>query len=99
VRPKVYSCNIICFNEIDNIRMASRPSSMVKMDLVMHGVKIVGHPPGASRSGESFNPTAKEWRRGHQASWLSPIPPADVNSGAAMAEIIDESRPPESNTP
>ena len=53
----------------------------------------------AARSGDPCRPIANEWSRGHQASCVSPDSMRRAANFLAMAEMIDESRPPERSTP
>ena len=53
----------------------------------------------AAKSGEPSKPTANECNCGYQASTVSPDSIRFCANFFATAEVIDESNPPESNTP
>ena len=52
-----------------------------------------------SRSGAPFSPTAKECRRGHQARVRESSSMRMALYFSAIAEMTEESSPPESSTP
>ena len=53
----------------------------------------------AAKSGEPSKPTAKLCNLGYQASCSSPLSMRFFAYFAAIADIIEESSPPESKTP
>ncbi len=53
----------------------------------------------AAKSGEPSKPTEKECSWGHQASEVSPLSTLLRAYFFAIAEVTEESKPPESNTP